>query len=51
MSVKFVDKSYLGLIYFFLCRHYFKRIADLATLASLPCGPLDIFTYIQIHTI
>ena len=31
--------------------HYFKRIAHLATLASLPCGPLDIFTNIQIHTI
>ena len=36
-------------IYLFI--HYFKRIAHLATLASLPCGPLDIFTYIQIHTI
>ena len=38
-------------LFFYLFIHYFKRIAHLATLASLPCGPLDIFTYIQIHTI
>ena len=37
------------LLYLFI--QYFKRIAHLATLASLPCGPLDIFTYIQTHTI
>ena len=38
-------------LYLFLFIHYFKRIAHLATLASLPCGPIDIFTYIQIPTI
>ena len=26
--------------------YYFKRIAYLATLGSLPCGHLDMFTYI-----
>ena len=37
--------------FIYLSIHYLKRIAHLATLASLPCGPLDIFTYIHVHTI
>ena len=35
----------------FLFIHDFNRSAHLATLDSLPCGRLDIFTYILIHTI
>ena len=42
---------FIYLFIYFLFIQYFKRIAHLATLASLPYGPLDIFTYIQIHTI
>ena len=44
-------QTFIFIYLFILFIHYFKRIAHLATLASLPCGPLDIVTYIQIHTI